>query len=531
MNSALVVGWLAASSAGGTATAADEIIIIDDGRLPTPSLSSTLAEDSSVILEDAPPAAVPSFFDITKARANFRVDARFALDTSFERKGEQIAELWLGARLELDLELSDRWAFYAAPRFDYVTGISREGDDRQLVYALFPEAQLTFRSGPLLVRAGSLLFTWGSSDLVSPIDVLNPFDLRRNLLGFGQDTKIPVLAAEVVGNFGPLTIRGVVQPFFTASRYQVTGWDFSVLQTGGFPGADVLSNPELFNPAYLDRLGDEILVTDRPRDRPDNATLAARATLSLGELELSVSAIHGWDTLPRLILDQDLIFVAGAFGAAQAEGRPPPFDDSEVVGALGRLQRGVEDGRTLLRGSYLRRDLIGLDGSYALDPFVFKFDVAYTFKRTMYDWTYRPTTIGWLSSTLGVEYFYGDNLQVIVEGFVQTAVDIESNVRLLYLEANTPPPSRFIGGFRTVAVPGVVALVRYLLFDGDLALDLAVGSLLTRGDLALIPTITWRVDDHHQVALSGALLEGQSDSYGGFYSNTDQVSVSYRLSY
>ena len=84
---------------------------------------------------------------------------------------------------------------------------------------------------------------------------------------------------------------------------------------------------------------------------------------------------------------------------------------------------------------------------------------------------------------------------------------------------------------RAGGVRGVGAVCRYLFPDGDLAIDLALGSLLTRGDPALIPTITWRVDDHHQLALSGALLEGQSDSYGGFYTNTDQVSVSYRLSY
>lgn len=530
MTNVWVLWALLGPGAVETSTSAEVIIVVDDAG-PTTTTTTSLGQAPVIVDPAPPPAEAPSFFDVARARANFRVDARFALDTSFDRRGEQVAELWLGARLELDLELSERWAFFAAPRFDYVTGISREGNDRQLVYAPFPEAQLTFRSEPFLLRGGALIFNWGSSDLVSPIDVLNAYDLRRNLLGFGQDTKIPVFAGEVVGSFGPLTLRGVVQPFFTASRYQVTGWDFAVLQGGGFPGAEVLSNPDFFNPAYVDRLGDELLVTERPRDRPDNATLAARATFSLDALELSLSAIHGWDTLPRLILDQDLIAVSAAFGAAQVEGRPPPFDDPEVVGALGRLQKAVEDGRTLLKGSYLRRDLVGIDGSYALDPFVFKFDLAYTFKRTMYDWTYRPTTIGWLSATLGLEYFYGDDLQVIIEGFALSAVGIDSNVRLLYLEANTPPPSPFINGQRTVTVPGVVALVRYLLLEGDLALELAVGSLLTRGDLALTPTVTWRVDDHHQVALSGALLEGQADSYGGFYTNTDQLSVSYRLSY
>jgi hypothetical protein len=54
---------------------------------------------------------------------------------------------------------------------------------------------------------------------------------------------------------------------------------------------------------------------------------------------------------------------------------------------------------------------------------------------------------------------------------------------------------------------------------------------LTRGDLLLLPSMGLRLDDHQEVALGGAVLEGQSDSYGGINTNIDNVYVSYKLSY
>src|SRR5207248_6586983 len=134
------------------------------------------------------------------------------------------AEMRLGGRLEMDVAIAKELSAFVAPAFTFVTALDRDGNDREVVYLVTPEARVTYSFGPFDLRAGAIVFSWGSSDLVAPIDVLNPIDYRRNFVAAIDDAKIPVLAAELVTHVGPLTIRGVVEPFFTPSRVYLTGW-------------------------------------------------------------------------------------------------------------------------------------------------------------------------------------------------------------------------------------------------------------------------------------------------------------------
>ena len=66
------------------------------------------------------------------------------------------------------------------------------------------------------VRFGRQIFTWGSNEDISPIDVLNP----QELIDLGQNSaqrKLGVLAASVDFEAGPALIQFVVMPRFRAS--------------------------------------------------------------------------------------------------------------------------------------------------------------------------------------------------------------------------------------------------------------------------------------------------------------------------
>jgi hypothetical protein len=370
------------------------------------------------------------------------------------------------------------------------------------------------------------VFAWGSSDLVAPADVLNPLDLRGGGFLAGQSAKLPVPAVEAVLGAGPLTLRGVVQPFFTPSRFFLVGWDFALLEGGA-----ALALPDLeglLSRASIDHHADLLLLTRRPADRLDAVTLGGRATLALDDLELSLTAIHGWDVLPRVVLDRDLVTLLGAF--AGSPGGPGLFDDPEVVAALVRVQDAVEQGRTLLSGEYRRRTLLGLDAAWALDPVVLKLDVAGTLSRTLYTRELEPLALPWINAVVGLEYARGEDLQVLVEGFAVTVPGVPANERLLYLEGDLPPPSAQNDGQRTVVLPGAAAAVRAAWLEGDLRAELLAAVTFTRRDLVLMPRLSWRYARDRLLGVGALIVEGDGGGYGAANDTADQVFVSWRIS-
>lgn len=508
-----VVGLSVPASTTSTSTE-DLIIIVDEDSDPP---------DGIVREEPDLPAVDP--WNV-RARASIELDARVGVDTSFDRRGEHVGELWLGGRLELDVDIAQGLSAFAAPSFDYVNAIDREGEDRQFLYLLTPEAYVAWADGPFVLRAGALVFSWGPSDIIGPNDVLNPVDYRRSILGFAEDAKIPVLAAEGGATFGPFTIKAVVQPFFTASRFHIQKWDFSALQAGVFPLSDSFPVDQFFSEAQVDELGSQALGTERPSSRPDNATVAGRATLSLGTVDLGLNAVYGWDTLPSFIVDEDLVFLANRFAETNAAGEPFPFTDEDVLAAVERLRDAVDGGRKIIKGTYLRRSVLGVDAVAALDPIVLKLDLAYSFQHTVYTQALQPKARPWLNAVLGLEYYDGSRLQVIAELFAISIFDVPGDYRLLFFEETGAAP----GDQRSVFFPGIAGAVRYAVLNGDLRFELGASATL-RGDVLVLPSIQYKLGDMHRFMIGGMVVEGRNGSYGQTYSNTDQVYVAYRWSY
>jgi hypothetical protein len=505
---ALIATAMAAVETASTSTASmgsdDVVIIVDEGQ-------------------ETPPAE--ETFDV-EARSTIRFDTRIAVDTSFDRKAEHVGELWLGARLELDIDLARNLSVFAAPDFDYAVALDREGGDRQFLYLLTPEAFVSFSYGPFALRAGALVFSWGPSDIMAPNDLLNPVDLRRSFLGVADEAKIPVLGIDGALTFGPLTMRAVVLPFFTASRFHLSGWDFSALNAGVFPLSADFPIDEFFSEAEIDELGDQLLATDRPPNRPDNATFAGQVRLSIGSFDLGVNASYGWDTLPFVVIDDDLVFIANRYAETRASGEPFPLTDSDVLAAVERLREAIDGGRRIAKGTYLRRPALGFDAVVALDPIILKVDVAYSFKHTVYTLGLEPKAHPWLNAVLGLEYLDGETFQVIVELFAMTIFDVPETYRLLFFEKEDAE----LDAGRSVVFPGVAAAVRYGILDGDLRFELGASATL-RGDVVLLPSIQWKIDDMHRLVLGGMAVEGRGGSYGARYTNTDQVYVAYRWAY
>lgn len=516
---AILVGLAltATSTSGPQLEDEDEIIIIDDEG------SDGMGDPDVIDLSDDEPA--PALFSI-RARASAQLDLRLSVDTSFERPGEQVGELSVQAKVVLDVDLSPTVRVYAAPQLAWVGAVDREGDDRELLLARAPEAFVGWTGQTFRARAGYLVFDWGQSEIVGPNDVMNPPDLRQGAAAIDADIKIPVPGAEVAATFGPLTLRGVVVPVFVPGRFQLTGWDLSAAQGGLIPGGSALAEEAALNPAYIDRIGDEILQTERPRDRPDNATLGFRAGLALESIDLAATVVHGWNPFPSMTVDPNLILLAERVAQSRVRGEPPPLDDPEVAGALLNLQTAAEAMAPLFKGKYERRTIVGVDGAWAVDPVILKFDVAYNTRQVSYTQAGQARSTPTLTAVVGAEYYRGEDVQVWVEVFMQHLFDINGVDNIAYVE----PSSGALASGRSTTWFGAGAFARYQVLEGDLAFEL--GALMTsRRDLALLPRVSYRISDGQRASFGGMLVEGQADGLGGAYSHLDQLYLAYTLSY
>jgi hypothetical protein len=174
-----------------------------------------------------------------------------------------------------------------------------------------------------------------------------------------------------------------------------------------------------------------------------------------------------------------------------------------------------------------------MDASIALDPVILKFDLAYTFERTLYTQDFYPVARPWLNAAVGLEYIMGDELQILTEAFALTVFDVRSNERIQLLEPIAPPPSvlDIEGKERTIVMAGAIAAIRYNILDGDLNFDFVTVSTLVRGDWFFMPSVNYKLNDNQKVNIGALIIEGEDDGYGGLFSHNDRVHIGYTWSH
>ena len=91
------------------------------------------------------------------------------------------------------------------------------------------DAYVNFRGNGFNLKIGNQVIRWGKTDAYSPLDNLNPEDLRDDLSGRREDRKLPIPMAGLEIYSGNYTIFGVFIPFFIKSKYDLLGTDWAAL--------------------------------------------------------------------------------------------------------------------------------------------------------------------------------------------------------------------------------------------------------------------------------------------------------------
>jgi hypothetical protein len=157
--------------------------------------------------------------------------------------GREFAAEWHNVFfLKLALEPTDKIRAVVSGRFHHFSAVERNESDapflifngdhpRHFFEADLWEAYVDFYlPGKVDLRVGNQLFHWGSADLFSPTDVLNPLDARWGVLGEADELKIPVFAVSATWRGPGVNVTGAWVPFVVPMRAFLVGSDFGLLQ-------------------------------------------------------------------------------------------------------------------------------------------------------------------------------------------------------------------------------------------------------------------------------------------------------------
>ncbi len=164
-------------------------------------------------------------------------------------------------------------------------------DDNTSDYDLdLHEAKLQYQWDNVTVSLGKQIVRWGKMDRISPVDTLNPQDLREFNLPDYEDRKIPVWMADIRYTFNGFTLEGVVIPFFEENRQNYFQSNWSMFGHIKKEVAD--SNLSAFQKAYFENLNVH-------EEDPDNETeWGVRLSASLRDVDFGVTYHYATEDNP-----------------------------------------------------------------------------------------------------------------------------------------------------------------------------------------------------------------------------------------
>lgn len=129
------------------------------------------------------------------------------------------------------------------------------------------------------LRLGRQIVRWGKADQISPVDNLNPQDVREFVVPELEDRKMPNWMARLRLFPGDVTLEGVIIPFFQENRFDWSGSTWALLgrDSGGLR-----------------------IHEDEPDQGLDNTDWGLRASASLAGWDVSVSYLQATEKSPRL---------------------------------------------------------------------------------------------------------------------------------------------------------------------------------------------------------------------------------------
>ena len=207
---------------------------------------------------------------------------KFAYDTEednpFEDEFSNHIKLRLGARYFFDENL------YSIFSFDIDHFVYHEGGGRDYDHSFrFYDAFVNWSGPHFNLRVGNQIVRWGKTDGYSPLDNVNPEDLRDGLASRREERKIAIPMMNVELYQGTYGLQLIYILYFVRSDYDLFGTDWAVFDH------------------YREQLGPFEVVEEKPPKNFENGEVGVRFSGIVRNLDYAISYLHSHEDIPSVI--------------------------------------------------------------------------------------------------------------------------------------------------------------------------------------------------------------------------------------
>jgi hypothetical protein len=517
-----------AADAASADTDADTIRIEDDAAADeggeTMRIEDDLDDVGATVDFDAGDLAT----DATGKNAGVRLDTkglaygRLGVDTKHtapplingERgTGEDVIQFRAHARAEGTGRFGERLKIKVAGRVDAELGIDADteiGIERYEAEVWDTHADLYFDW--LDIRFGNQLITWGTADLISPNDVVNPRDLRRGIADRPDELRRPVLALQTTAFTGPLALQAIWLPVAPANRFDLLDGDYGIL------GPHAATATERKLGAVVSALVDDPMlglalrpivdIGAEPDAGIETGELGAHASITTRAFDVHAYFLWGHERTPRIRLDDQL---QAFFAAAGPDGLTPEALAQQIQMLAGT---GVQP----VLVDYPRRTHVGAALATRLEPVGIKLDAAVSpYGNVILVAPGAGPVLGEArelhqgSATLSIDYDRGTELSAVIEASYFKVLDV--------------PADRSVFGMTGDHLTLLGSSITWTPQNGPLTLSLLGFVDVESPSYAIKPAVKMSGHDHQSVEIAAAIFGGPEGSFGGLPDGADEVSV------
>ncbi|WP_022668827.1 AMIN domain-containing protein [Desulfospira joergensenii] len=197
--------------------------------IETTKKNRSIAEDSQVsvlLFDDNETRDILQISKDTDKESDLSFSGFLHMRTTFQLKDEDRIENKNNFRNRLLLKAEYKKKATVSALSDY---LYFDQTDKTEDYNLtLHEAKLQHIDKKYGFSIGNQVVRWGKTDQISPVDSLNPENLRQFIIPEYEERKIPVLMAKGSYYFDEFNIEGVFIPFFKESKIDYFGTNWSI---------------------------------------------------------------------------------------------------------------------------------------------------------------------------------------------------------------------------------------------------------------------------------------------------------------
>ncbi len=348
--------------------------------------------------------------------------------------------------------------------------------------------------GPWELRLGKQIIRWGKTDQLSPVDNLNPQDLRQFIVPTLEERKIPNWMARVRFLQDPLFLEAVAIPFFEPADIDFFATDWAIFRHT----REVLKKAPV--PASLQEAVASVEIDENePSHTLRNTQWGMRTGITLSGWDLAASYLYAWNPMPFI--------KSFPVKGIRSNGS---FDPDEIMKAT--FQGTFVPGNVTV--DYQRTHTFGLEWETVLGHFGFRGETALSSHAVFLRSNLTSVTQRVLFSVLGIDRTWPHDWYTNVQLGHQVLLDYDDSV--LYFKRHN------------VSLNGEI---RRDFLRGDLEARLRGLIMLTDGGSTWNPSLTYRRFAPLTITTGLNLFAGPSDTFLGTYSQNDQAYVTVRYDF